>query len=758
MAHAVDKSPKLRYKGMQERDGSARHSMDEKGYCALKTFFRYIMSFLMIALICIFTITIGARVLYGDYSRRQAETQAEARLEAFRTLADSRVSKMLSHAQQLADILDLAGGGMANEMTLATLLNNYERNAEIEGGAAFFLRAEPQYIYTDRGKVAYVDCERQWDEIIGDVDLSKIYSSLMMAQSPRLYRAFTGNRLIFVAPLGNAWSSYPAALLLQLEDDFMQDCWKSMSPGAQTGLYLIGVGGDVLLERPGEGQPAFSAYDLCETMTSGVSVQETTAGKQVFLRAHSETGLATYVLTTPEKTFYSAWYDQERRLGQMTVLSLAVAAALSVAMGFVNYLPLRKAYTQIRGEKPTGWQGDALENIVNSFEETRDSLNALEERLDTSLGTIRRQLMLALINNTLKNHQEFEDYKESLAMRLDRPNWLSIFAPIPPEENGPEWIDNALVALEDLQLSDVEMLFAECRWERGLGILANFDASGAPAPEEIAARVFDQLRRYTTGVLVLGVGSIEHSPMDMGASFYRATTTVKAALPRTEDGVLLWKENRQFSSLCLDTTLLAEAITFGNAEVALTALNEMMIRLRASSDRFPVVRLMCCDVVNTVVRYAEKQGLPANSAKLCAALEFASLDEFYEKTGALIRDVCAAASARHNDDSAQDRSYLISFLTKNYKRNDLSLKLVSDETGMSMSKINMQLKEKLGCSFVQYVSLLRMNEVKRLLRETDESVQSIVQAVGYIDISSFIRKFRKMEGLSPSQYRQMHRK
>ena len=51
-----------------------------------------------------------------------------------------------------------------------------------------------------------------------------------------------------------------------------------------------------------------------------------------------------------------------------------------------------------------------------------------------------------------------------------------------------------------------------------------------------------------------------------------------------------------------------------------------------------------------------------------------------------------------------------------------------------------------------------MNEVKRLLRETDESVQSIVQAVGYIDISSFIRKSRKMEGLSPSQYRQMHRK
>ena len=76
---------------------------------------------------------------------------------------------------------------------------------------------------------------------------------------------------------------------------------------------------------------------------------------------------------------------------------------------------------------------------------------------------------------------------------------------------------------------------------------------------------------------------------------------------------------------------------------------------------------------------------------------------------------------------------------------------------MSISKINMLLKEKLGCSFVQYVSLLRVNEVKRLLRETDDPIQSIVEGVGYIDMSSFIRKFKKMEGISPGQYRALHR-
>ena len=108
-------------------------------------------------------------------------------------------------------------------------------------------------------------------------------------------------------------------------------------------------------------------------------------------------------------------------------------------------------------------------------------------------------------------------------------------------------------------------------------------------------------------------------------------------------------------------------------------------------------------------------------------------------------------------DSAQDRTRVITFINQNYKRNDLSLKLLSDEVSMSMSKINLVLKENLGCSFVQYVSLLRLGEVKRLLRETDDSIQSIVQSVGYIDVSSFMRKFKQMEGMAPGQYRAMHR-
>ena len=56
-------------------------------------------------------------------------------------------------------------------------------------------------------------------------------------------------------------------------------------------------------------------------------------------------------------------------------------------------------------------------------------------------------------------------------------------------------------------------------------------------------------------------------------------------------------------------------------------------------------------------------------------------------------------------------------------------------------------------------SVKTLNYVKKfLLRETDDSIQTIVQSVGYIDVSSFMRKFKQVEGVSPGQYRAQHRK
>jgi AraC family transcriptional regulator len=59
----------------------------------------------------------------------------------------------------------------------------------------------------------------------------------------------------------------------------------------------------------------------------------------------------------------------------------------------------------------------------------------------------------------------------------------------------------------------------------------------------------------------------------------------------------------------------------------------------------------------------------------------------------------------------------------------------------------------MGFSPSRYQIDLRMNEARRLLRETNESIVNIALDVGYSNPSHFAKLFRRENGLTPSKYR-----
>ena len=83
--------------------------------------------------------------------------------------------------------------------------------------------------------------------------------------------------------------------------------------------------------------------------------------------------------------------------------------------------------------------------------------------------------------------------------------------------------------------------------------------------------------------------------------------------------------------------------------------------------------------------------------------------------------------------------------------------LVADSLNMTKTKIGAIVKEAIGMGFPQYISLLRLNEIKRQLVETDLPIQEVIRGTGYLDVSNFIRHFKTLEGLTPGQYRAAHR-
>ena len=62
-------------------------------------------------------------------------------------------------------------------------------------------------------------------------------------------------------------------------------------------------------------------------------------------------------------------------------------------------------------------------------------------------------------------------------------------------------------------------------------------------------------------------------------------------------------------------------------------------------------------------------------------------------------------------------------------------------------------KKELNVNFSDYLWSMRQKKAQALLRATDLSIEDISIAVGYVNTSSFRRKFKQETGLTPSQYR-----
>jgi AraC-like DNA-binding protein len=62
-------------------------------------------------------------------------------------------------------------------------------------------------------------------------------------------------------------------------------------------------------------------------------------------------------------------------------------------------------------------------------------------------------------------------------------------------------------------------------------------------------------------------------------------------------------------------------------------------------------------------------------------------------------------------------------------------------------------KDMMGVGPIKYLNALRHREAKRLLRETDEKIETIAREAGFDDLHYFSRVFREREGMTASQYR-----
>jgi len=92
------------------------------------------------------------------------------------------------------------------------------------------------------------------------------------------------------------------------------------------------------------------------------------------------------------------------------------------------------------------------------------------------------------------------------------------------------------------------------------------------------------------------------------------------------------------------------------------------------------------------------------------------------------------------------------YILKNY-HNDITLKSIAEIFYLNPVYLGQLFKNNFGISFNDYLTNLRIDQAKKLLRRSDMKIYEIADRVGYRDPDYSINKFRQKVGMTPSHYR-----
>jgi two-component system response regulator YesN len=101
-------------------------------------------------------------------------------------------------------------------------------------------------------------------------------------------------------------------------------------------------------------------------------------------------------------------------------------------------------------------------------------------------------------------------------------------------------------------------------------------------------------------------------------------------------------------------------------------------------------------------------------------------------------------------------SRALEFVRDHLKDPDLSPSLIAREVGLDLPVFCRTFKQVTGMTSTDYIALERIRVAKRLLTREDLLVKEVAYRVGFENPNYFSRRFKEMEGRTPSSYRRLN--
>lgn len=735
----------------------------------------------------------GIHIVKAEVNRSSQISLRQLSEQMDRTILQvEQVSGQLSLQSNIEQFANIRATPSLGALTLSNdLIRDLKSlRGSIEDLDTIYLYHFEQNMVVTPESIATVDddfVDNQWISIVQQAGQERKTSFWMF---PRLMNLVTGERkpvLTFVRMMPLFYEKPKAAMLVNVSLDRIRTQIGSFPLGSEGSILIFNKDGSLLVKRDPSSIVADSDIAALSEQTKRTKPEASTstvktAGGEMYLTslAAAKNGFIYMMLIRTDAP------NQNVRLLQKLIVGLTIAQILlALFSSYFSYSRFQKGVRRIvhslfkneqgAPETPIAMNFHYEDNVLmieNHISYLLKEVDDIRIRWQEQLPQLRDHFLVSALLGNADSPARLGGKPENAPSLFKHPYFAVILVQMDAVKT------NARFAEED------EALFLFAAANIGRDILAPSTsvetirihrqaALIVNVPEETQEadliRMAETLRlavkQYLKQTTTVSVGKITGSFDEISLSYQEALRLLQSNWVRSSDEVL----SRSSSGMSFSRSMiqypyqiekaLLDCVAIGDADGAATRLEEFADALdRYQEPSFQLIQTFYLQLFLSLLRFFQDhpQQLEQVLGDGNKYLELLQLDHRDAVVDWLNRRIIAPFIAMVK----QERTLRTKSLVERTKRlieeryaQDLSLSLAAELLGTSPANLSRQFKEQMDENFILYVTKYRIAKTKQLLEQTELSVADISEEVGYGNAQQLIRVFKKLEGLTPGEYR-----
>lgn len=658
-------------------------------------------------------------------------------------------------------------------MTYSEIVGDTENDVK----PILYLRGDKS-VYTMDGKIPYSEFEKDMNQY-GDLNEASFFGTINSVKDDRSLKIGEEKQageessiVYFLYPIPYMNNIPIATIGFGFGSDSLNELIKTYYT-ADSAIYIFNERYLTLFQCGHENCSGLSRESLDNLAikyrrTGGKLVEERVdGGSFIIMREISANSGLSVVSITDSKKFYqsgsefASWY-----IFLIAVLFIG-GILLSLVLSRSNYKPIQKLVQKIVDQDTMADQEqegiNEFEIITNKWTDVQNKNEELSALLNRQRPMVVASCLRRILKGKFKTSEEMEATLKSANINLSYRYNFVILLPIPVEDSFEEDKNlRIMTVLAGFMQPFIHVYGLDMLKDNGIAVIVNCgERTAGEKNVDIRLSVADHLcreleTRYEISIPFY-IGRIYEDVMDINRSFLESAAIASDYHMLGNQKVILFEEigyeEQNIQYPILEQALFIQCLKQANEEAALKALDNMIGEIEPLKS-FVITQCLCFDIINITIKTLDQlKGFELKNVDLKKLITFKSLPEFREKMAGLTIEMCRQFAEFKDSRNNERKSEILDYVNCHYGDSSMGLESVADEFGVSSNYLSRFFKQETGCSFIQYVTMIRMDRARELLVNSNKQIKEIVAEIGYIDVANFVRKFKGYEGVTPGQYR-----